>query len=746
MARAFQYAFANERKLFIKAVSEMNKSDIKVSDLLERVRRDLRAEEGEPEPLVLTEELIIKNQKELDEKKQSAEERGKLIRELFGENDGAADPELIEGRYDPNKKALTVCDDDDLPTILEDMLAEGLDEAESSKQGRGKKGAEYDLISIYGFGMHESDEDETDDDGNQKTEKEELPADFIEYESRAQIRLFAQRFKNEHKRIKTRIVLLSILAAIGFLIENVVLWWKDPVGFLSADRYPEVYYLLGLQVFVLCFALTCKKVAKGYSALFKGVPIFESYYSIVLTLTGGYMAYLFFVGIPKGLIIFNLPMLMLALLCEYSDRCKEMRKFYSFNVLVDKNPKTVIEKQSDDEIEQELAELDDFIDKNTNFLKVLRTEKIDGFFKRFEKQGSESALMVLCIPIALFFCVATALFTYIRTDSIHAAVQGAMMVFGLCAPVCMCLSLSFPAYQMARRLLGLKTAVIGNDAIEEYSSPAVMQMKDTDIFPSRLAGTVDMETHGDAPIYPVLHYCGAVLSPLGGPLGGLFRKATADFRVTKDVDYIKIEDDGIECAVEDHHIFIGKYAFVNRYGYSLHKQTAVDEPDDSDVHSVYMVMDDRIVATFRVRYVVCDGLAEKLEALKKAGIGVCVRTFDPNITTDMIMSMIRDKEVALRVIKCKKRSQRASNSPHSSSGIITGSDVSCLYTALAQTERCKIIAKALSAIGFIGTILGGAVGCFLLFAMSMTRITSAPVLLFYLFWMTLSYLITKMFN
>ena len=133
------------------------------------------------------------------------------------------------------------------------------------------------------------------------------------------------------------------------------------------------------------------------------------------------------------------------------------------------------------------------------------------------------------------------------------------------------------------------------------------------------------------------------------------------------------------------------------------------------------------------------------ENLKKAGIGICVRTFDPNITTSMVASLIGDFGLALRVIKCKKRTQRRANLKESSSGIITSGDPSSLYTALAQTEKCKIASRALYMMSIVCLVLGAIVGYFLV-TLTKSEITSAPVVLYHLFWIALSVLVTKLFG
>jgi hypothetical protein len=123
-----------------------------------------------------------------------------------------------------------------------------------------------------------------------------------------------------------------------------------------------------------------------------------------------------------------------------------------------------------------------------------------------------------------------------------------------------------------------------------------------------------------------------------------------------------------------------------------------------------------------------------------------VRTFDPNITTSMVMSLLGDRRVALRVIKCKKRSQRATNVKESASGIITSRETACLYTALACTERCKTSTKALHILGVLSMFIGFLVGYLLLTVTSVATVTSAPILLYQLIWMVLCMLISKLFG
>ena len=722
----------------------MEKSnDIKASDLLERVRKNLRQQDGEPEPEVLTEEFILKQDNKAEDQKRLNRERGELIKELFGTKDGDDEPALIEDYFENSEGVNAVHDDDaDLPMILEDALNEA--RAEQADDGD-RLAIDYNLISMFGMQDVEDEDEDKNHSSAQEREEDDLPANFIDYESPAQIRFFGQRFQKIYKHCKFRTVMLAALLVVTFLIENITLFTETPVGFLSANQYPAVYFWWGIQVLVLCTALTARRIFKGLKNLFGGSPTIDSIYSLSYSLNVMYTVCIAIDGFEDGIILFNLPLVIFALASEASDLIHVVRQMYSFGVLVDKKDKTVVEKQKEDEIEQEIAELDDFIDSKTNFLRIVRAEKIKGFFRRFETHHLGGSLVTVFIPMIVLVCVLLALVSYMRDNSLLSALQAAMLGLGLSAPICLCIAYSLPAYRMAIKLYPLKTAVIGDKAITEYSSPAVMQMKDTDIFPSKLASTVAIKTFGDAALDMALHYYAAVFAPLGGPLGGLFRNATSDYKVTNDVDYIRIDDDGIECAVEDRHIYVGKYSFINRCGYSLYKQTAADEDENGGIYSIYMVLDDRVVAVVKVKYGISKEIKKKLYNLKRAGIGVCVRTFDPNISTSMVMALLEDQGLALRVIKCKNRSQRRSNLKESSSGIITAGDPSCLYKALACTEKCKIATRALQVMSVVCLVLGAAVGYFIV-SFNTSGIISAPIILYHLFWITLSVLITKLFG
>ena len=721
----------------------MEKSnDIKASDLLERVRKNLRQQEGEPEPEVLTEEFIIKHEHATEGQKTLNRERGELIKELFGTKDGDDEASLIEDYFETPTDVRIFHDDDDLPTVLEDALAEAHTE---QTEDADRLAIDYNLISMFGMqDVEDEDEDKT-SSVPQPQEEEDLPVNFVDYESSAQTRFFLNRFQKIYKNCKFRTIMLGILLVFTFLLENITLFTEEPVGFLSAQQYPTVYLWWGIQVLVLCTALTFKKIFVGLVKLFKGAPTIDSIYSISYILSVVYTVYLFLGSFEDAIVLFNLPLVVFALVSEASDLIHIVREMYSFAVLADKKEKTVIEKQKEHEIEQEMAELDDFIDSGTNFLRVVKATKVKDFFRRFETHHRAGSLVTVSIPMIVLVSVLLALVSYMRDNSLQMAFQAAMLGIGLSAPVCLSIAYSFPAYRMTMKLYPMNTAVIGDKAITEYSSPAVMQMKDTDIFPSSLASTVAIKTFGDAPLDVALHYYAAVFAPLGGPLGGLFRNATSDYKVTNDVDYIRIDDDGIECAVEDRHIFVGKYSFINRCGYSLYKQTASDEDENGGLYSIYMVLDDRVVAVVKVKYSVSKEIRKKLYNLKKAGIGICVRTFDPNITTSMVLSLVGDSGLALRVIKCKNRSQRRSNLKESSSGIITGGDPSCLYTALAYTEKCKIAIRALQVMAAACLVFGAVVGYFIV-TINASGITSAPVILYHLFWVMLSVLITKLFG
>ena len=252
----------------------MEKSnDIKASDLLERVRKNLRQQEGEPEPEVLTEEFILKHERDVDDQNKVNRERGELIKELFGTKDGDDEASLLEDYFETPTSVQTFHDDDDLPTVLEDALAEV--QAEQTEDAD-RLAIDYNLISMFGMqDVEDEDEDKT-SSAPQLQDDDDLPVNFVDYESSAQTRFFLNRFQKIYKNCKFRTIMLGILLVFTFLLENITLFTEEPVGFLSAQQHPTVYLWWGIQVLLLCTALTFNKIFVGLAKLFKGAPNVDS--------------------------------------------------------------------------------------------------------------------------------------------------------------------------------------------------------------------------------------------------------------------------------------------------------------------------------------------------------------------------------------------------------------------------------------------------------------------------------------
>ena len=438
----------------------------------------------------------------------------------------------------------------------------------------------------------------------------------------------------------------GLLLIFSFLFENLSEFGAKLPNWMDSRTYPVVYTMLGLQLLVLAAVLVKDKLICGYrsfsrfqltpdSAMFT-VTAFSALYEIL-------MCILHFHAVGDKIRFFNFPvilMIFISLIGEYMDLKREI---FSFNVVASKKHKFAIESLSEKQATLETAAFAGFMPENSSIFRIAETEFVDGFYSRMKTPVSLRRIINILLPISFGAAVVFFVWDLIMERNIASALTVAeyTLVFGV--PFITMLVFSYPFYSASKRAYKIGSAVIGGSSLEEYScTTSAITFEDKDVFPASGVMVKSIKTYGDSRIDYIIYNVASLFMNVGGPLAEVFESATRDLEHTEDVKLTRVVAGGLEAYISGEHVYCGSFDFFAENGLSVPADPE-DEAllDDGAVSIMLLAIDGEVVAKLYVQYMFDRDFEVTIKQFSRLGICVGIKTFDPNITDEMLNTWIQ---------------------------------------------------------------------------------------------------------
>lgn len=665
-------------------------------------------------------------------------------------------------------------EDESIPVSAEET-AEEEEEAVPAADSAPADFDEVDVNLMLAFGMEEELKDalgeedaekvtaQADEDAKAITSTDLLRVvsdeEHTEFTDYSQTKEIFAGFKARYRKTLFSLAGSVLIALLLFLFENIPAMGGSLPQAFDKGNYPLVNIMVGLQLCVFAYALVFPQIKRGVLALIDKKWIPETGTAIVVALSFIYQI-LMALFCRADYTTYNFPValcIVLALAYEFMN-CK--REIYSFNVVASKKVKYALctlpydegEKEREvfrpfyempgeqetnefaDELPEAEAELGDvFAGKAMYQLKS--GAFIDGFFEKLGRYPSYKAVLRLLLPAAAVLSVLFLLIGLIRAGSFSYGVSLSYFVLAMCAPMSMFVTYSYPLYKASRSAFRSDSAIIGEQAVEEYLDAESVTFEDKDIFPAKGVKVKSIKVYGTHRIDRVVFNAANIFRKYGGPLSQVFNMATLELGVTDDVFFGVIEEDGIEAMVGGNHIYLGKTDYLRRKGY----EPGFDDEDEviegnGGICVMFMAIDDEVAAKFYVEYTIDPEFEAILRAMYSSGVCIGVRTYDPNIDDRMMQLLLRYEEYPVRVIKCRTEQSPNLAREHMDSGIVSRRSVKDMLRAFMSCDRVLRAVK-LGAIVKVVSLIVAAVISVVVAAMAAGGVASVWAALYQLFWL-----------
>ncbi len=574
----------------------------------------------------------------------------------------------------------------------------------------------------------------------------------FELKSHEQYRSIGESYKQEHQTMKMRLLGTAIFAVALFLFETISSFGLTMGGVLDMHRYPVIHIMLSLQLLVLCGALSWRQLLVGLKDAITFNPSPSSIPAVVTVATVAYDVVMALISPSSGLYLYNFPAslcLMVLVLSDYFDLDREIR---AFNTIATRRPKFALyynRKASEHSVEADMAAVFSGVESAPADDKVLEIKKvnfIENYFRRTNiSSANKRAFNVAIYPI-IALAIALGILSFVMNKNGVTAFNISVLSVLLCTPISLAFIYSYPFFSAARKAFRGEAAIIGEGSISEYSDATSMVFGDSDVFPTEQTVTKGIKLYDNNAIYYVLYHLTSLYSKIGGPLKNRLIGATAEMGHSEDVKLVRVENGGIEAIVDGKvKILAGSADFMSNNGI----QPEYDEVDiqmaGEGTSILFVALDGVLSAKLYVYYDIDHSFEEIINSLAEEGIETVIKTLDPNIDENLLLSKLQFSRYPARVVKesiVEADEQKELDSLDS--GIVARNSLSALADSAIMCNRIHRLRKTTRNFGIVSSIVSVVIMVLLSMFTSGIKIPSLYVALYQIFWMLPTILFTKL--
>ncbi len=636
-----------------------------------------------------------------------------------------------------------MAEENDLPvTLTEEDVA-------SSEVSFGGDAGEIERNISRAFGMDDGTDGDTpimDEDAEESKklrfkDNESFEKEFI---SPTEIKEIQENYKLEYGKASLSFIGTVVIAILLFFYENIGIFGGSLSDIFNVQYYPVVHVMVGLQLLLVGFALSYKRLVAGAVGIMSKKPIPDSLLPLMLAASVIFAVVACFFEAGSLFRTMYFPIALSLCLSAYCRRLDLRREVMTFNIVASKRTKFAIEKLSLDEADLETKAFDEYLPSKADIFKINKTNFVDGYFRRTRAYPSGKLLIGAVIPISVLLSLAAFLVCIFTRRGAQTGAEVAYLMFSFTLPVTLFFTYCLPAFRASKVAFADKSAIVGEVAPDEYTSAASISFDDKEVFPTGGVKLRTVKTFGSGRLDVIIYNMASIYSVLGGPLSGVLNIATADIGHSDDCEILSVENDGVEALVDGHHLYAGKADYLRRHGY-----VPVSGADDEDIENggeisiMFLVSDNEVIAKLYVCYRIDPEFEIMLKTLYKSGICVGIKTVDPNINDAMLGTRIKLDKYPVRVLKYADVADATRGQERTDSGIVSRKSTKALLRAFTMCDKIKHLTRTNLALGIIAMVIGIFITVGVVALSTVSAVSSVYVALYQIFWLIPMYLMAK---
>lgn len=262
------------------------------------------------------------------------------------------------------------------------------------------------------------------------------------------------------------------------------------------------------------------------------------------------------------------------------------------------------------------------------------------------------------------------------------------------------------------------SAISGAYPAERFKHGSVVILRDTDIFPSHCVNVSNCDmtiedkdnSASVASLERSLYRISSLFDKLGGTLNGVINMAQSEHKLSGDVIITDISEKGVSALVEGVYVRIGSAAYLGKYGIPVIADTA----EYANNQRLLYVSDNGVFITkLLLTYKADAELCKRIRRLRKYGVAISVKTYDPCIDPALILACAKAEPELVKVIRYNTSDDRNFDRQQREGDIVSHSGACGLFTSLlaaikyARADLPLAILVSLASLGGFALTLCG---------------------------------------
>ena len=616
--------------------------------------------------------------------------------------------------------------------------------------------ADKHFMETFGLnetGAHKTMSHTTREDGD--FGKDNIYSNEYEYTDPNQRGEIRNMYTYARKSMKRRLIFCLVFTVFLFLQENIFRFFSfNNFGYLDVTKHPYIHMGLGLGALLLCVLFAREQIYHGFRSLIKKEYTPESVTVISLAVALLHLATSFVFELilhDFDVILFNFPAAAV-LWCSILFTCINIkRERYGFGVVSVKKSKFVLEKVNESNAE---AEYDTFTTtSNGEFVgqiaRVARTPFVKNYFANTNTPVKTGTFLKFyyIFAVAVPFVIAL-ISAFLQKDGLgvfsnapYASFTYFFVGVQLTLPIGILFAYSVPFLVANNNLYDHGVAILGEEAIDEFAGIEAVVVNDTTAFPPQNVKIKNIMGYNDYTIEKITYLAASGFAVVGGPLADVFDAVLNDsLPKSQKTKFVCSGRSYLSVSVDGHSVI-----FADKYGMTAQGiEVGSEREDKNDMAVMYMACDGILCSKMYIKYEINQEFIKATKQINSKAMSIGVRTFDPNISNDLISRLTGLTKKEVRVIKLDSSNDIPTQTQRCDGRIVSKGSSSALLKGIITCKRIVRTRKVLKAIKIIASALGATyIGLCVFEAFNFFKLTNSGIIvLLYAIVALIMYIIT----
>ncbi len=433
------------------------------------------------------------------------------------------------------------------------------------------------------------------------------------------------RYVKLQKWLTIKLIGSSLLVAILFFVENLKFLGISLGGALDSTT---LRVLIAALLLVGVAAISYKKLVEAILFAFGHRRRGNVILPITLLIMLGYDLVIILSFTESSVALFNFPIALgfvFELLAELFDLVRERR---IFALLFDSDVGKLcgLTALGNDDRDRYLFSAD-------------RISFVEGYFRRSSdnRRSCSTQMLLTVLPLAAGGALLIISSSVVGIDSVR-AISAFPAVFAFAAPLAIIFNHAWQQLRAAFALADKNAGVIGGVATDEYINAKCVVFDDKLAFPQDKVEIRSIKLYDNSEIYNTIYNVNALFQKAGGPLRELMQYTAANLGEPKSVIMTAAGDHYVEALVDKKNtVCAGSYTALTSRGIAVERNPD-DSRDSEEACVMYAAINGEVCARFCVRYHLDESFLGAAKLLASDGIGIRLRTLDPNLDRAMLVA------------------------------------------------------------------------------------------------------------